>query len=176
MRAFVLALLITTVPAFAAAPLVNFDPVSFERRFNKADKTKTGRLSRAEATAEFPRMPEFFDEIDANKDGYITLPEVRKAMNKRVDAAMNASDPAKRYGGVGNVDAGRDVAAITAPGPTTLPAHALRRRGNRSIEDSSLKSPYRFAQPGQRTSTVLPANYRRHQSMLGTRISPVEWH
>jgi len=119
MRAFVLALLITTVPAFAAAPLVNFDPVSFERRFNKADKSKTGRLSRAEATAEFPRMPEFFDEIDANKDGYITLPEVRKAMNKRVDAAMNASDPAKRYGGVGNVDAGRDVAAISAPGTTT---------------------------------------------------------
>lgn len=127
MRAFALAMLLTAAPVFAAAPVVNFDPVRFEQRFNKADKGKKGRLSRAEATAEFPRMPEFFDEIDADKDGYITLAEVRKAMNKRVDAAMNASDPAKRYG---RVDGGGDTAAAPA-GAGSLPQFSSQAEARR---------------------------------------------
>ena len=130
MRAFAIAMLLTATAAFAAAPAVNFDPVNFEQRFNKADKTKTGRLSRAEATAEFPRIPEFFDEIDANKDGYITLTEVRKAMNKRVDAAMNASNPAKRYGGIGSIDGGRDAAALSTSS-TTAPQFSSEAEARR---------------------------------------------
>ena len=56
------ALILSTGPIFAAAPIPTMDPVVFEQRFHKADKDKNGKLSRAEAYAEFPRMPEFFDE------------------------------------------------------------------------------------------------------------------
>jgi hypothetical protein len=93
-------LFLVVVSAVAAAPPIptNFDPIVFEQRFNKADKGNKGKLTRAEAYAEFPRMPEFFDEIDTNKDGFITLAEVRRAIDKRVNAAMDASKASKRYG------------------------------------------------------------------------------
>ena len=107
------ALIFAAAPVMAAAPIANFDPVVFEQRFNKADKGKKGKLSRAEAYAEFPRMPEFFDEIDTNKDGFITLAEVRQAMDRRVSAAMDAASPAKRYG----LDAGASAAAKAPPAP-----------------------------------------------------------
>ena len=68
-----------------------------EKRFHAADKDKNGMLSREEAYAEFPRAPEFFDEIDVNKDGQITLVEVKKAMQKRVDAALKASNDHGKY-------------------------------------------------------------------------------
>lgn len=93
---------------FAAAPVDRFDPVEFEKRFNKADKAKQGKLSRAEAYAEFPRMPEFFDEIDRNKDNFITMREVNAAMERRVNAAISAGNPANRYG---KVDAGSGASA-----------------------------------------------------------------
>ncbi len=73
------------------------DPKVFKMRFEKADINKDGKLTRQEAFAEFPRMPEFFDEIDANADGAITLAEVRRTMEKRVNAAMEANKAGKRY-------------------------------------------------------------------------------
>lgn len=73
------------------------DPGVFKMRFEKADIDKDGKLTRQEAFAEFPRMPEFFDEIDANADGAITLAEVRRAMEKRVNVAMEANKAGKRY-------------------------------------------------------------------------------
>ena len=85
---------------FAAVPMERFDPVQFEQRFNKADKGKKGKLSRVEAYAEFPRMPEFFDEIDVDKDNFITLAEVQRAMERRVNAAIDSSNPATRYGSI----------------------------------------------------------------------------
>jgi hypothetical protein len=108
MRYIVCALMLVSGSVFAAAPMERFDPVQFEQRFYKADKGKKGKLSRAEAYAEFPRMPEFFDEIDINKDNFITLEEVNQAMERRVNAAIEASDPGKRYGSVdaGKTDAG----------------------------------------------------------------------
>lgn len=113
---------------FAAAPIANFDPVVFEQRFNKADKGRKGKLSRAEAYAEFPRMPEFFDEIDTNKDGFITLAEVRQAMDRRVNAAMNAGKTGTRYG----LDAGASGAAkdpaSAAKQPKQFPSDAEARR------------------------------------------------
>jgi len=87
-----------------------YDPVKFEKRFHKADVNKDGRLTRKEAYAEFPRMPEFFDEIDSNKDKFITLQEVQQAAERRVNAAMAATQGAKRYGGI-------DAGAATAQAP-----------------------------------------------------------
>jgi hypothetical protein len=99
MRYLMLSLILITQSVAAETPPPQFDPVQFEKRFHKADKGHKGKLSREEAFAEFTRMPEFFDEIDADKDGFITLAEVNKAMGKRVNAAIAASQGSQRYGG-----------------------------------------------------------------------------
>ncbi|MBK7766547.1 MAG: hypothetical protein IPI44_10770, partial [Sulfuritalea sp.] len=62
-----------------------------EKRFHAADKNGDGMLSREEAYAQFPRAPKFFDEIDSNRDKYITLVEVRQARARRVEAAISGS-------------------------------------------------------------------------------------
>ena len=54
-----------------------------ERRaahWKKIDTDGDGRVSRAEAQANAPRLFEHFDQIDANGDGYITPDELRAAM------------------------------------------------------------------------------------------------
>jgi hypothetical protein len=133
-------LLLVAGCAVAAAPPVpaNFDPIVFEQRFNKADKGKKGKLTRAEAYAEFPRAPEFFDEIDANKDGFITLAEVRRAIDKRVNAAMEASSPSKRYGsGNAGASAGGAIASGDA-GTKQFSSEAEARRYYRSQQYESL--------------------------------------
>ncbi len=68
----------------------NFSQEIFERRFRAADKDGDGRLSRAEAHAEFPRAPRFFNEIDANRDTYVTMIEFNQAMERRAAAALEA--------------------------------------------------------------------------------------
>jgi Ca2+-binding EF-hand superfamily protein len=50
--------------------------------FKKLDADGDGRISRAEAQAA-PRLAEHFDEIDANKDGFITMDEMKAAQAKR---------------------------------------------------------------------------------------------
>jgi hypothetical protein len=96
---FCLALMSTAVAA--ESPAVRYDPVQFEQRFHKADQGKKGKLSREEAYGEFPRMPEFFDDIDADKDGFITLEEVNRLVEKKTRAAIAASQAGARYGGIG---------------------------------------------------------------------------
>jgi hypothetical protein len=133
-----------------ASPLVwatsdKFDYAQFEKRFNSADKNKNGKLSREEAYAEFPRAPEFFDEIDTNRDGFITLKEVQKAMERRVNAAITASKRAYRYG---KVDAGKEIAAGSGENAKQDPvfaSEAEERRYRRyqfyeSIESDKLKA------------------------------------
>lgn len=95
MRIATACLFLASTCVLAAAPSEQFDPVQFEKRFHKADVNKDGQLSRKEAYAEFPRMPEFFDEIDGNRDDAITLLEVKQTLERRVDAAFKASN---RYG------------------------------------------------------------------------------
>ena len=92
MRYSLLCLVFFSALAMAEAVPSNFNQAEFEKRFRAADKNKDGKLSRTEAYEEFPRMPEFFDEIDTNKDSSITLIEVNKAMERRVNAAMGAGD------------------------------------------------------------------------------------
>lgn len=91
MRTALLCLLLTSTGLWAATNGEQLDPVAFEQRFHQADTDKDGRLARKEAYAEFPRMPEFFDEIDSNRDGAITVPEVRQALERRLDAALKAT-------------------------------------------------------------------------------------
>jgi hypothetical protein len=91
MRTAIACLFLASTSVLAAPPTEQFDPVQFEKRFHKADGNKDNQLSRKEAYAEFPRMPEFFDEIDSNRDDAITLLEVKQTLERRVDAAFKAT-------------------------------------------------------------------------------------
>ena len=51
-------------------------------RFKKLDTDGDGRISRAEAQAGAPRLAAHFDEIDTNKDGFITPDELKAAREK----------------------------------------------------------------------------------------------
>lgn len=51
-------------------------------RIKAADKDGDGKLSRAEAAA-LPRLAKHFDEIDTNKDGFITKEEMKAFHDKR---------------------------------------------------------------------------------------------
>jgi len=132
MRFLAVALMLVSTCVWADKAKVQYDPVQFEKRFHHADKGKKGKLTRKEAYAEFPRMPEFFDEIDTNKDGFITLKEVNNAMERRVDAAMKASKSVNRYG---NVDAGKQAAPVAGESTAQDPvftSEAEERRYRRS--------------------------------------------
>ena len=110
-------LMFVAATATAAETLSQFDQAQFEQRFRKADQGNKGKLSRAEAYAEFPRMAQYFDEIDRDKDGFITLDEVRQALKRYVDAAIAKSSIAYRYGrgDGGKADAGKAPAATERP-------------------------------------------------------------
>jgi hypothetical protein len=91
MRIAVISLMLVSTAALAEPDVQQYDPARFEQRFKDADLDGNGRLSREEAYAAFPRMPEFFDEIDSNQDSAITLSEVEQAMERRVNAAMGST-------------------------------------------------------------------------------------
>jgi hypothetical protein len=95
MRYSLLGLIVISGLAMAAPP--DNSEARFEERFRAADNDQNGKLSRSEAYAAFPRAPEYFDEIDRNKDGQVTLKEVKAAMQKRVDAAMASGSANGRY-------------------------------------------------------------------------------
>ena len=137
MRTSLACLLLASTSALAAPPSEPFDPVKFEQRFHKADANKDGQLSRKEAYAEFPRMPEFFDEIDANRDNAITLIEVKEALQRRVDAAFKATR------GYGSPTAGNGGLAST---PTAAPLsdleteRAIRNQYYESLSEDSTRA------------------------------------
>jgi hypothetical protein len=51
-----------------------------EARFKAADADRNGKLSKAEAKAGMPRIHANFDRIDTDKDGFVTLAEIRAAL------------------------------------------------------------------------------------------------
>jgi len=130
-------LLLLPLTAIADSAVSNYDPVQFEKRFHKADKGKKGKLTRAEAYAEFPRAPEFFDEIDANRDGFITLAEVHQAVERRVNAALEASAPAKRYG---SVDSGTLGSLPPPTGTVQGPAFASPEEARRYYRQQNFEA------------------------------------
>jgi hypothetical protein len=92
MRHAILGLIFLSTAAVAQTPLpADFSQQKFEERFRLADKDRNGLLTRAEAYAQFPRMPAYFDEIDANRDNQISLKEVDAALQRRIDAAISGT-------------------------------------------------------------------------------------
>ena len=78
-------MLAATSSAFAEAPA---DAPKGDRahkmheRMKAADKDGDGKISREEANASLPRLAKHFDEIDANKDGFVTREEMKAFHDK----------------------------------------------------------------------------------------------
>ena len=87
--ALVTVLLSASIGATAAFAHTPVEPPKGERgrhmheRMKAADKDGDGRISRAEAAA-MPRLAKHFDEIDTNKDGFITKDEMKAHREKRM--------------------------------------------------------------------------------------------
>ena len=85
----------------------------------RADTDGDGRVSRAEATAAgAERSGEWFDKLDANKDGYVTQEEMRsgprdaprRMMRERMDEHFKDGRHQQRWPAVARRSAGQDAA------------------------------------------------------------------
>jgi len=54
-----------------------------QTRFSNANTTHDGKLTKDQAVAGMPMVAKHFDEIDAQKAGYITLPQIEAFMQQR---------------------------------------------------------------------------------------------
>ncbi|OAJ62541.1 hypothetical protein A6V36_21580 [Paraburkholderia ginsengiterrae] len=54
-----------------------------QSRFASANTTHDGKLTREQAAAGMPMVAQHFDEIDTQKAGYITLPQIEAFMQER---------------------------------------------------------------------------------------------
>lgn len=75
------ALIIAMAPA--GAQMFAANGAQIEKRFKAADKDGDGKLTRAEAEAGMPAVAKNFDRLDVNKNGYLTLDDIKKSTNAR---------------------------------------------------------------------------------------------
>ncbi|MFM0469865.1 EF-hand domain-containing protein [Paraburkholderia strydomiana] len=75
---------------FAQAAPQGGNPQRMERmaaqlqtRFANANTTHDGKLTKEQAAAGMPMVASHFDEIDTQKLGYVTLPEIEAYMRER---------------------------------------------------------------------------------------------
>jgi Ca2+-binding EF-hand superfamily protein len=80
MRAFALffisALVLSTQSAFAQGGMAK----QLQARFSAADKDHDGKLTKSEAKAGMPRVAQFFEKIDTENTGSITLAQIEAFM------------------------------------------------------------------------------------------------
>ncbi|MGZ2747020.1 EF-hand domain-containing protein [Burkholderia stagnalis] len=55
-------------------------------RFASANTTHDGKLTREQAAAGMPMVAQHFDEIDAQRNGYVTLAQLENFMRQRMAA------------------------------------------------------------------------------------------
>jgi hypothetical protein len=89
----VLVLCIVSATASAQVALPPGEPARGERaaqqlqaRFASANTTGDGKLTRDQAAAGMPMVAKHFDEIDTQRVGYITLPQIEDLMKQRAMA------------------------------------------------------------------------------------------
>ncbi len=73
---------VLTVLLLGLASQVQAFGVNVDKRFAESDKNSDGRLDRTEAEA-MPRVLANFDKLDAEKTGYVTLAQIKAAMEKQ---------------------------------------------------------------------------------------------
>ena len=78
--------------ADADAPRAGQFKAQLAARFAKADVNGDGRLTREEAQQGMPRIYAHFDEMDAGKNGYLTLEYFQSFMAARA-AAKHGAQP-----------------------------------------------------------------------------------
>ena len=80
-----MAVLLSTAIAqvYAADPPPPANEAEIAARFKAADKNGDGKLTYEEAKAGMPRIAAVFDQIDTDKKGYLTLPEILKVVESR---------------------------------------------------------------------------------------------
>jgi hypothetical protein len=57
-----------------------------QMRFAAANTTHDGKLTRAQAMAGMPRVAQYFDEIDTQRAGYVTLTQIEDFMRQQAAA------------------------------------------------------------------------------------------
>lgn len=82
----------------AATPAPHHRP-TMDERFAKANTTRDGHLTLAQAKAGYPTVARHFTEIDAAKNGYVTEDDIRAweraARERRHEAQQPTATPTK---------------------------------------------------------------------------------
>jgi len=86
----ILALCIVTTGAFAqttaqpmsVSPRMERMLQQLQTRFAAANTTHDGKLTKDQAAAGMPKVAQHFDEIDTQKAGYLTLPQIEEFMRQ----------------------------------------------------------------------------------------------
>ncbi|WP_404980178.1 MULTISPECIES: EF-hand domain-containing protein [unclassified Caballeronia] len=63
-----------------ASPHVERGMQMLQTRFAQANVTHDGKLTRDQASTGMPMVAKHFDEIDTQKNGYVTLPQIEAFM------------------------------------------------------------------------------------------------
>jgi hypothetical protein len=72
----------TATQPMGASPRVERAMQMLQSRFQSANTTHDGKLTRDQAAAGMPRVAQHFDEIDTQKNGFVTLPQIEAFMRQ----------------------------------------------------------------------------------------------
>ncbi|RDK07416.1 EF-hand domain-containing protein [Cupriavidus lacunae] len=68
----------------AAGPRVERALQQVQTRFASANTTRDGKLTREQAAAGMPMVASHFDQIDTQRAGYVTLPQIEAFMRQQM--------------------------------------------------------------------------------------------
>ncbi|AGW95247.1 hypothetical protein N234_34880 [Ralstonia pickettii DTP0602] len=68
----------------AVSPRVERAMQQLQGRFSDANTTHDGKLTREQAAAGMPMVAKHFDQIDAQRNGYVTMPQIEAFMGQMV--------------------------------------------------------------------------------------------
>ncbi|SAK72209.1 hypothetical protein AWB79_04063 [Caballeronia hypogeia] len=72
----------TATQPMGASPRIEHAMGQLQTRFSSANTTHDGRLTRQQASTGMPLVAKHFDEIDTQKNGYVTLPQIEAFMRE----------------------------------------------------------------------------------------------
>jgi hypothetical protein len=72
----------TATQPMGASPRIERALGQLQTRFSNANTTHDGKLTREQASSGLPLVAKHFDEIDTQKNGYVTLPQIEAFMHE----------------------------------------------------------------------------------------------